>query len=144
MFKTKSPPATTEPAMPANPRKPSGVPTIISADMTVTGNLKSTGDVQVEGIVMGDVSATKITIAEGGTIIGNITAQHTRICGTVNGTTHSNNVSLAASARVTGDIHHDILAIEAGALLEGHSSRIIPANPPALNAPTPEAAMAEG
>ena len=38
----------------AQPR-PTGVPSIISADMTIRGNLKCAGRLQIEGTVLGDI-----------------------------------------------------------------------------------------
>jgi hypothetical protein len=46
-----------------------------------------------------------------------------RVCGTVEGEIEGGTVTLAASARVLGDIVHDSLAIEPGAHLEGHCRR---------------------
>jgi cytoskeletal protein CcmA (bactofilin family) len=42
-------------------------------------------------------------------------------------------VTLTATARVVGDIHHELLAIETGGQLEGMSRRLTPA--PQISAP---------
>ncbi len=122
MFKTKQAPALL--ASPSGPRLArAAVPTIISADMVVHGNLKTDGDVQVEGQVYGDIEAGRLVIAETGMVSGNVIADNARICGTLTGCINGASVTLTATARVTGDIQHDVLAIEAGGLLEGHSRR---------------------
>jgi cytoskeletal protein CcmA (bactofilin family) len=128
MFKNKpvaaaSPIFAETPARP-KPRTPS-VPSIISADMTVQGNLHSLGDVQVEGAVVGDIAAAKLVIADGGTVTGNISAQDVRICGALNGSVRANMVTLTATARVLGDVHHELLTIETGGRLEGLSRRLV-------------------
>lgn len=108
--------------------KTSAVPSIVSADMTIRGDLVSTGDLQVEGTVIGEVHVGRLVIAEGGTVNGNVVAQNVRVCGVLNGSIRGAMVSLTATARVTGDVHHELLAIEAGGLLEGQSRRIVPEN----------------
>lgn len=105
------------------PPGPRGVPTIISADMVIEGNFKTAGDMQVEGQITGQIEAGRLVLAEGGVINGNIIADNARICGTLNGNMTGGNITLTATAKVTGDVQHDVLAIEAGGLLEGHSRR---------------------
>ena len=106
------------------------VPSIISSETTIRGDLQSDGDVQIEGRIYGDLNVTKLTIAEGGMVSGNITAKNVRICGALNGSVRSEMVTLTATARVVGDIHHELLAIETGGQLEGMSRRLVP-NPQA-------------
>jgi len=108
--------------------------------MTVNGNLHSQGDVQVEGAVVGDIAAAKLVIADGGTVTGNITAQDERICGGLNGSVRANTVTLTATARVLGDVHHDLLTIETGGRLEGLSRRLV-AEPDVAEILEPPAAL---
>jgi cytoskeletal protein CcmA (bactofilin family) len=143
MFKTKQVPpvshstsvAAAEPAKPVKPlSRATTVPSIISAEMTIHGDLHSNGDLQIEGTIIGDLNVTKLTIAEGGTVSGNIVAKNVRICGALNGSVRSEMVTLTATARVMGDIHHELLAIETGGQLEGMSRRLV-ANPPQISLP---------
>jgi cytoskeletal protein CcmA (bactofilin family) len=117
-FKTNAAPALSSAANATR-----GVPTIISADMVIEGNFKTAGDIQVEGQITGQIEAGRLVLAEGGIINGNVTADHARICGTLNGGVSGGTITLTATAKVTGDVLHDVLAIEAGGLLEGHSRR---------------------
>lgn len=77
------------------------------------------GDVQVEGIVDGDVASKLLTVGESATINGAIMADVVRISGTVNGEITGRVVELAKTANITGDINHHSLAIEAGAFVQG-------------------------
>jgi cytoskeletal protein CcmA (bactofilin family) len=142
MFKTKTIPGSITPTSvaPEPALKPPATPTIISAEMTVLGNLNSTGDLQVDGIVTGDIAAHRLVIAESGTVNGNVAAQQVRICGALNGAVRSARLTLTATARVLGDVHHEVLTVETGGQLEGHSHRIVadPA-PTALTRTTPSA-----
>ncbi len=110
----------------------SNVPSIISSDMTVTGDLQSGGDLQVEGNVIGDIHVAKLVITDGGNVTGDIVANEVRICGTLNGSVRSKMVTLTATARVTGDVHHEVLAIEAGARLEGQCRRLAAPEAPVM------------
>jgi cytoskeletal protein CcmA (bactofilin family) len=115
------------------------VPSIVSAEMTIHGDLQSAGDLQIEGTVIGEIEVSKLVIAEGGTVSGNIVAKDVRICGALNGSVRSVMVTLTSTARVVGDIYHEVLAIEAGGQLEGQSRRWVAGSPePLLAAPTTE------
>ena len=120
---SKAKPAPSRTSAEAPAPKPSGVPSIVSPELTVNGNLTSSGDIQVDGSVEGDVEASHLTIGENGAVYGKVSARRVRICGRVTGEVHGGEVTLAASARVHGDIVHDSLAIEAGADIEGHCRR---------------------
>jgi len=107
----------------------SNVPSIVSSEMTIHGDLQSAGDLQIEGTVVGEIEVAKLVIAEGGSVSGNIVAKDVRICGALNGSVRSVMVTLTSTARVVGDIFHEILAIEAGGQLEGQSRRWVPGAP---------------
>ncbi len=104
--------------------KPSGVPSIISSDLTVKGDLVSNGDIQIDGTVDGDIKSGTITVGETAVVNGEIKAEQVRVCGAVNGQIESTTVVLTKTAKVNGDIVHQNLTIEAGAFLEGHCRRI--------------------
>ena len=97
-----------------------GVPSIISPDLKIVGELKSDGDIQIDGTVKGDIKAHMLTVGEQGKIDGSTVAETVRIFGTVNGRVQAKTVRLDKSARVTADITHETLTIEAGAYFEGH------------------------
>ncbi len=95
------------------------VPSIISPDLKIVGNLKSNGAIQIDGTIEGDVEAHMLTIGEQGKVDGSTVAETVRIFGTVNGRVQAKTVRLDASAKVTADITHESLTIEAGAYFEG-------------------------
>ena len=100
------------------------MPSIISADMTIRGDLVGTGDLQVEGKVYGRIKVGHLVVAEGGMVEGDIVAKAVGISGTVHGTIRAGSVTLSSTAKMAGDILHDVLSIEAGAQLEGQCKRI--------------------
>ena len=104
-------------------RKPVA-PTIISSDMRITGNITSEGEVQVDGVVDGDVRGAKVSIGASGHIAGAVSADRILVRGRVNGQIRAQLVTLTRTAQVKGDIFHDTLSIESGAKLEGHCRRL--------------------
>jgi cytoskeletal protein CcmA (bactofilin family) len=103
--------------------KPRSAPSVLSADLHVTGNIKTQGDIQIEGTVEGDIRAHQLTIGETATIKGEIVADDVIVHGRVVGRLRGLKVRLSASARVEGDIIHKTIAIESGAHFEGSVQR---------------------
>lgn len=110
----------------------SAVPSIISADLKIIGNLQSSGDIQVDGQVEGDVLSRTLTVGEGAIVKGSVRGETVRICGEVHGEVSASSVIIAKTARVSGDVVHQSLAIEAGAYLEGSIKRMEANRSPAV------------
>ena len=109
---------------------------ILSSDLHVTGNMKTTGDIQVEGTVEGDIRAHLLTIGETATIKGEVVADDVVVNGRILGRVRGLKVRLTSTARVEGDIIHKTIAIESGAHFEGSVQRQDdPLNPGAKSAP---------
>ncbi len=103
--------------------KPKASPSVLSADLTIVGNLRTTGDIQVEGVVEGDIRAHLLTVGESATIKGEIVADDIVVNGRVIGRVRGLKVRLTSTARVEGDIIHKTIAIESGAHFEGSVQR---------------------
>lgn len=100
-----------------------GPPSLISENLHIKGDLRSEGEIQIDGKVDGDVTALTITIGEEGMVNGEIISGKILVRGRVKGQIRSQDVQLAKSAHVLGDIHHDTLGIESGAFVEGLCKR---------------------
>lgn len=96
---------------------------VLSSDLHVEGNIRTTGDVQVEGTVDGDIRAHLLTVGETATIKGEVVADDVVINGRIVGRVRGLKVRLTSSARVEGDIIHKTIAIESGAHFEGSVQR---------------------
>ncbi|MCU0900194.1 MAG: polymer-forming cytoskeletal protein [Cypionkella sp.] len=124
--KPKAPEAqATKPNMDFTPSAPKGKvsASVLSSDLTIVGNLRTTGDIQVEGTVEGDIRAHLLTVGESATIRGEIVADDIVVNGRVIGRVRGLKVRLTATARVEGDIIHKTIAIESGAHFEGSVQR---------------------
>lgn len=117
--------SSSKPAMDFTPSTPKGkaAASILSSDLTITGNLRTSGDIQVEGTVEGDIRAHLLTVGETATIRGEIVADDIVVNGRVVGRVRGLKVRLTATARVEGDIIHKTIAIESGAHFEGSVQR---------------------
>ncbi len=94
-------------------------PSILSADLVITGSLKTQGEVQLDGKVEGDIRAKSLTIGEKAIVKGEILAEAITVRGKVIGKLRARQIQLAATAHVEGDIVHSTLSMENGAYFEG-------------------------
>lgn len=117
--------AAAKPAIPTTPAAPKAKPpaSSLSSDLVIKGNLKSSGDIMVEGTVEGDIRAHQLTVGEGATVKGEVVADDVVINGRIIGRLRGLKVRLTATARVEGDIIHKTIAIESGAHFEGTVQR---------------------
>ena len=123
-------------------------PSIISADMVINGTISSTGDIQVDGRVEGDVRSVGLVIGDKAEINGEVQAEDLTVRGKVSGRIRARKVLLAATSHVEGDILHEAFAVESGAFFEGncrHSDNPLDDNPsqPAFQKSAPPAPQAE-
>lgn len=91
----------------------------IRSDISITGNLKANGELQLDGDVTGDVSCDNFTLGSSGRIKGNVTAQTATIAGSVDGMVTATDLVILRSARVMGDVAYENISIETGARVEG-------------------------
>ncbi len=105
-------------------KRESGMPSIISPGMRVTGNLLSEGELQVEGVIDGDIKCHTVTVGADSAVTGVIECEDARVLGAVKGKIKARSVFVAASARVSGDIVHETITVEPGAYIEAQLKRL--------------------
>jgi cytoskeletal protein CcmA (bactofilin family) len=106
----------------------------IGPEVTVTGDVESSGRLHIDGKVVGDIRCASLTQGESGVVHGNITADDARLAGLVDGAVEAGALHLEASARVTGDVLYESVGIAAGAQVEGRFKRRRGANDGAVHA----------
>ena len=114
------PPEARRPAEEPKPKPPASV---LSADLVIKGNVRSSGDITVEGQVEGDIRAQLLTVGETANVKGEVVADDVVVNGRIVGRVRGTKVRLTATARVDGDIVHKTIAIESGAHFEGSVQR---------------------
>jgi len=107
----------------------------LGRDIVITGDIKTDGDVQVDGRLDGNIKAGSITIGEQGAVNGKVIANSIVVRGKISGKIEAGRVDLAETANVQADILQDHLTIANGALLDGKISRKTPAPTPIKSAP---------
>ncbi|RME62583.1 MAG: polymer-forming cytoskeletal protein [Alphaproteobacteria bacterium] len=135
-------PAVEAPAKSLRPGRPAaGAPSIIGADVHIVGNLATAGEIQLDGSVEGDIQAGALTMGESGVLKGTLVADNVVIRGEVSGAIRARTVVLERSAKISGDVFHETLSIEAGARIDGkftHSQNPGKSERPAVSTPKPE------
>jgi cytoskeletal protein CcmA (bactofilin family) len=95
----------------------------IGEDLTISGDVTSSGELHIDGHVEGDVRCASLVLGETCEIKGNVTATDVLIRGHLIGTVRGRRVMLQSTAHVEGDVLHQDLAMEQGAYFEGESRR---------------------
>ncbi|MDA1107401.1 MAG: polymer-forming cytoskeletal protein [Proteobacteria bacterium] len=100
--------------------KSNSAPSLLGAGLTVTGDLSTEGEMQIDGTVEGNVHAGKLTVGAQARINGNLHAREVAIRGEVHGSIRADGVHLAQTAKVSGDIvWHNTFGVETGAYFNG-------------------------
>jgi cytoskeletal protein CcmA (bactofilin family) len=101
------------------------MPSILSSDLKIEGDIVSLGELHISGSVRGDVIARDLTLSEGGSVTGAVSAEIAIIAGKVAGRLTAASVVLRPTARLAADVTHVSLTMEPGAAFEGLSHRVI-------------------
>ena len=101
--------------------RPHNGPSILGAALTVTGQLQSAGDIQIEGKVEGDIRGHVVGIGSTAVIKGTVFGDVVESAGTIVGKIEARKAILMATARMLGDVVHQTLQIVPGAFFNGTS-----------------------
>lgn len=110
----------------------SGNTTLISSETTITGDVTFTGQLDIEGTVVGSVQAASgdavLRVVSGGRVAGEIKVPHATVNGKVEGDVHSTErLVLSEQALIDGDVYYNLIEMAAGAKVNGglrHSSNV--------------------
>jgi cytoskeletal protein CcmA (bactofilin family) len=105
-----------------NATVPLGAMSIIGNGVTLTGDINSTADIRIDGILKGNIkSSARVFIGSDAVVEGEIDSQQADIHGQVKGNVKVKDVlNLRANATLTGDIYAGKLQIEPSANFNGH------------------------
>ncbi len=111
-------------ALTGTPSVKRAVPSIISADLNILGNLVSDGLVDIDGTIDGNVKADQVTIRNNGKVRGDVSANVVHIYGEIHGIIRASSVFLYSSCRIHGIVVHQSLSVEDGAFIDGKLKRM--------------------
>lgn len=97
--------------------------TIVGASVKLKGNLRSDGDIIIEGAVTGDLKTKgSIRVGENANVVANVQAENIVISGNVQGSiTIKDKLEITNTGRVIGDISANVLSIAPGAIFSGNA-----------------------
>jgi len=96
---------------------------ILGSDLKITGEVSSSGTVEVFGEIDGNLSADIMTIGQTGRVSGSVTAGAVEVLGHIDGKVTSDSFTMRASAQVTAEVTYSTLIIESGAQIDGRFSK---------------------
>lgn len=112
-----------QPQMPSTAK---GATTLISAGTTVSGDITFAGNLDIEGRVIGCISAEPgasalLRVVGGGSVEGEIRVPSASISGAVKGNIYSaENLEVSKGAVVTGDVFYNLIEMSMGSKIDGN------------------------
>jgi len=106
-------------------KKTPPIRTLVGEGTVVSGELRFTDGLRIDGEVHGDVTAagegrTLLVISEKARVHGKVTAGHVIINGTVHGPVLADSLlELQPKARIVGDVKYEALEMHQGATIQG-------------------------
>ena len=106
------------------------VDSLIGRKSSLEGNVSFSGGLHVDGNIKGKVTAvgddrSTLSLSQHGKVEGDIRVPYISLNGTVVGDVYATeHVVLSANARVTGDVHYNLLEMALGAQVNGRLIRI--------------------
>lgn len=108
-----------------NKRKQPPIKSLIAHGSHITGNVRFTDGLRIDGSLVGDIVANEdqpsiLVVSESASVTGALHADHIIISGTVAGPVHANvMLELQPKARIEGDIYYRALEMHQGAIISG-------------------------
>ncbi len=96
---------------------------VLGADLKITGEITSSGSVEVLGEIEGNITANGLIIGQEGRVKGSVTAHTVEVKGKFDGKVSCETFTLRASSEVKADVNTAALVIESGARIEGRFTK---------------------
>lgn len=101
------------------PKPKNGTPALLSKDVAIEGDMSSSGDVQIDGRMNGNLKAGSITVGREAILEGDVEAESIVVHGRLIGNIKARDVRIRHTAHVEGNITQEALVIEPGAFFDG-------------------------
>lgn len=116
--KTADPTSVPTPSRPAAPGGNAGR-SVLGADLRITGEITTTGSVEILGEIDGNITANGLIVGQEGRVTGSVSAQTVEVRGKLDGKVTCDSFTLRSSAEVKADVTTAGIVIESGAQIEG-------------------------
>lgn len=103
----------------------SKIDTLVGQDIEILGDIKFSGGLHLDGKVVGNVSADEsegsvLVLSDKGRVEGDVSVSYAVINGEVIGNVYaSEKLELSGRARITGNVHYNLLEMASGAEVNG-------------------------
>ncbi len=109
---------TNDPTSSPTPRS-SNARSVLASDLRITGEISSTGHVEILGEIDGNITARGVILGTEGRVSGQISAETVEVKGKLDGKVTSSDFALRSTAQVTADVTYKTLVVDSGAQIEG-------------------------
>ena len=93
---------------------------MIGEGVTIKGNIKAENEVNIQGVVEGDIECIKINVHQSGKIIGNVKAKTMSVEGYIEGEVNAKDIlGVKSSGNINGKIYYGSIKIDDGGKIEG-------------------------
>lgn len=94
---------------------------LISEDVFLKGEIKSSSDLHISGRLEGTIEvAASLHVHKNGFVRGNVVANTIILSGSIEGDIKANKIILLKTGRLLGEIEYDLCVIEEGGIVNGN------------------------
>lgn len=122
MFSKSADPTAAPAPRPSGPGQNAGR-SVLGSDLRITGEITTTGSVEVLGEIEGNLAAHGLIIGQEGRVKGSVQAATVEVKGKLVGKVACDSVMLRSTAEVKADVTTSGIVIESGAVMDGRFLR---------------------
>lgn len=93
-------------------------PSVIAKNSTINGNLNSSGTIEIEGSVYGEINTKILIIRQSGFFQGKVIAEDVYIQGKFEGNIIVKKISISQTANINGEISYQTMSVQDGACID--------------------------
>ena len=98
---------------------------LIGEGLTIEGDLSCKGEIEIAGIMNGNIRAESLKVLETGSVIGGVKALKFEVFGFIEGEIYADDIVIGKTATIKGDIFFkENLKIDEGADVDGYIKRV--------------------
>merc|ERR1711998_534789 len=98
---------------------------LIGEGLTIEGDLSCKGEIEIAGIMNGNIRAESLKVLETGSVIGGVKVSKFEVFGFIEGEIYADDIVIGKTATIKGDIFFkENLKIDEGADVDGYIKRV--------------------